>query len=302
MAEVTWTVLAEAKGYFVVGGVRKSNFPQPPHYALRKIEIKPNLDEQRRETGSFKLEVDFIIGSAAPDDEVANLGRNLLDGVLDMVAFSTGYSCVLTKTPSVRRLGEAKGSYRHLIFAEPFPIGPFGSGMIGPPPVLNEGILGRSLTPEQQMLLGWYRASLGTQDYVESCWALLTALEPLSNHFPCPETRIETCGECGAERVLAASMAQRVRYFLTTVGSLDTDQARAIWDLRNEIAHGRMSRTSEERQRLASLRHTLMTAVVNGLRAVLGVEYGGIPGPEPTWSFSDAMLAVEYTIPEISDN
>jgi len=299
MNETTWTVLAEGHGYFILGRQQQITPASRPHPALRRIAIEPVLDEQRRETGSFKLEIDFVVdGDDTPDGEVGNLARDLLDGTLAMLAFSTGYPCTLTKTPSVRRPGSVEGVYRQLFFVEPLPLEPFGAGVVGPPPLLNEVILGQSLTDEQHMLLGWYRASLETKDYLESCTALLAALEPLANHFPCDKTRTETCRKCGDERVLAAGMAQRVESFLTTQGGLRVEDARAILDMRNKMAHGRMARTAEQRQAVAGLRRSLLSAVARGLRTWLGVDHGGTP-PEPHggFSYSDAVLAVDYTVP-----
>jgi len=300
MGETTWTILAEGQGYFVLGREQHVAAQATPHPALRRVLVEPVLDEHRRETGAFKLEIDFVVdGDDTPDGVVGNLARDLLDGVLAVLAFSTGYPCGLTKTPSVRRPGSVEGSFRHIFFAEPLPLGPFGPGAVGPPPVLNEAILSRSLTDEQFMLLGWFRASLETKDYLESCTALLAALEPLANHFPCDATRTEVCPKCGAERVLAASATQRVRSFLTTEGGLSDLEAKAIWDLRNDMAHGRMARTAEQRQAVAKLRRGLVSAVARGLRALLGLDHGGTPA-EPLGgpSYSDAILAVEYHSPE----
>lgn len=298
MKEIVWTVLAECQGYFVVGRQQHATAALRPYPALRKINIEPALDEQRRETSGFKLEIEFVVGGDTPDTEVGDLARNLLEGILALLVFSTGYPCVLTKTPSVRGPGPVEGVYRHLFFVEPLPLGPFGAGIVGPPPLLDEAILRQSLTDEQHMLLGWYRAALETKDYIESCTALLAALEPLANHFPCDATRTETCPKCGNERVLAASMAQRVRSFLTTQGGLSEEDAKAIWEMRNAMAHGGIARTAEQRRAVAGLRRSLLSAVARGLRIWLGVDCGGLP-PEPQggFSYSDAVLAVDYTVP-----
>jgi hypothetical protein len=303
MNEISCTVLAECQGYFIVGRQQHATPALRPHPALRRISIDPSLDDQQRETGEFKLEIDFVANVDTPDPELGDLARNLLEGILALLAFSTGYPCILTNTPSVRRPGPSEGVYRQICFAVPLSLGPFGAGIVGPPPFLDETILGQLLTDKQYMVLGWYRAALVSKDYIESCTALLAALEPLAKHFPCEATRTETCPKCGNERVLKASIAQRVQSFLTTKGGLSKEDARAIWKMRNDMAHGRIARTAEQRRAMAEVRHSLLLAVARGLRIWLGIDFGGIP-PEPQGgiSYSDAILAVDYTVPAEEDD
>ncbi len=264
------------------------------------MSIEPILDDRGKETGVFKLEIDFVAADIdAPDFLVADLARKLLEDALALLAFATGYPCILTKAPSARRPGVVAGTFRHLFFAAQLPLGPFGSGTLGPPPLLDEALLCQSLTDEQAMVLAWYRMALTTSDYIESCTALFAALEPLAGSFPCTDTRTETCANCGAKRELGASMHQRVHSFLTKQGRLAPEKAEAIWGLRNDMAHGRVARTMEQRRAMASLRDMLLAAMAQGLRIWLGTDYGGMPPPpEKLVSASDAILAVNYTVPD----
>lgn len=300
---ITWTILAKCRGYFVIGRQEHVTTTVKPHPALRQLAIEPLLDEQRRETGDFELAVDFEVDDSTAEATVAELARDLFDGVLSMLAFSTGYHCFPIGRPSVRRPGPNEGAYRQLFFADALPLGPFGAGQMGPPPVLDETILDRPLTDEQQLLLGWWRRALETPDYVDSCTALFAALEPIAMQFPCDATRTETCPACGNKQQLAAGTGQRVKAFLVSLGGLSETAAEEVWEFRNAMSHGRIARTAAQRRRIAELRHSLITAISKGLRLILGTDTGGMPvEPEGGFRFSDAFLAVDFTVPREADN
>lgn len=293
-----WTVIAEGQGYFVLDRRQETNFTFRVHPALRQIRLTPDLDERGRETGRFHLELDFVLENLEADPEAANVGRDVLAAVLDILTFSTGYPCGVTKDPHVRRPLSEKGAYREHFFAQALPLGPFGAGTVGPPPVLNEALLGSAITDEQGLILGWYRAALETSDYIESCTALFAALEPLAQHFPCDETRTEVCRKCKNKRTLAASGAQKVKSFLINHGGLSAADANAVWSLRNDFAHGHIRRTVEQRQTVAGQRQLLLEAIARGLRTWLGIDHEGMPPRPDGPSFSDAVLTVDYTVPE----
>lgn len=296
---ITWTISAKCKGYFVVGRQEHAVLAEKPHPALSGLAVEPVLDEQRHETGEFWLRVDFETDEDTTESLVADLARDLFDGVLAMIAFSTGYPCFAMSRPSAKRPEAEEGTYRQLFFTVPLPLGPFGAGQVGRPPVLDETILGRELSDKQQLLLVWWRKALVATDYVDSCSALLAALEPIAMHFPCTDKRIETCPECGHEHEMAAGTGQRVRSFLVDHGGLSEEKARKIWELRNAMSHGQIGRSAAERRAIAELRYSLMSAISRGLREIFGTDIGGMPeAPEGGIQFSDAFLAVSFTEPD----
>lgn len=300
---ITWTILGKCRGYFVIGRQEHVTETVKPHPALRQLAIEPVLDEQHRETGDFDLAVDFEVDDGAEEAIVVDLARDLFDGVLSMLAFSTGYYCYPIGRPSVRRPGPDEGTYRQLFFADALPLGPFGAGQMGRPPVLDKSILGRPLTDEQQLLLGWWRRALETPDYVDSCTALFAALEPIAMQFPCAATRTETCPACGNKRELAAGTGQRVKAFLVLHGGLSEAVAEEVWEFRNAMSHGRIARTAAQRRITAELRHSLITAISRGLRLILGTESGGLPPElEGGFRFADAFLSVDFTVPRGGEN
>lgn len=133
MSEVTWTITAESRGYFVLGRQQETGLAFGVHPALRRLSLTPELNEHGAEGGQFQLELDFVVEGMEDDRGAANLGRNVLAAVLDLLTFSTGYPCTLAKDPHIRRPLTENGAYREHVFPQRLALGPFGPEPSGHP-------------------------------------------------------------------------------------------------------------------------------------------------------------------------
>jgi len=293
----TWIIKAQIKGNFFLTGRDEVTSTKYPHPNVRKLLIKPQLNESEKFNGLFDLDIYFIVEgtdkySVSPN-EIADMGRNILNTYINLLTFLSGCPVRLIRQPSLTYNIPNTNKSRTICF---------GTTVNMPPavPLLDKHILSIGLDAKKSRIITWLRKGIEEVDPINSLLALLVSIEVLAEQFPCKETRIRTCNKCGNIDEMEPGTRQKVHNLLVNIVGYNEEQFKLIWDkTRNEILHGKFDITSEIKRDLHKTKDELIIAVLKGTKRLLNIGADEFPRETPPeFSISDSFLDVTHTAPE----
>jgi hypothetical protein len=290
MKEQAWKLKSEITGNFFLLNVDVSESSFPPHPAVRKIRIDPELGIEGNQSGKFFIDIDFVVST---DEEVplpnviADVGRDILSVYIDLLSFLSGCPVRISKSPILNFNYPNTNKCRTISFADKF-------ATITPPvPINNAIILKTKLEPAHYMVLSWFRRALQERDVVSCITQLFTALDILSNLFPCEEKMIYKCTACGFETE-RAGMNIKIKSLLVNHVKYTEERFKVIRDTRNDIVHGNLVLSSLNVRELNFVKQELFIAIIKGMKNLLHRDIS-LPPKEvsPSFSFADPILDIE---------
>ena len=292
-----WDLKGEIIGNFflVYEEVLRPSTP-PPHPAVRNLVIEPEFNDKNKQTGKFNIDLTFEVDSKedkpAPN-VIADIGRDIFNIYVDLLAFLSGYPIRILKPPYIVHNYPGTNKYRHISF-------PSQQAVLEPlVPLINTSIFTAKLEQKYAMILAWLRRALQEKDVINSILALFIPLEILANQFPCEEKVVDRCQNCGHVVESRPGMRIQVQNLLLNEIGYKSEQFERIWELRNEIFHGRFLISSEKIRELNISRQDLILAIIKGMKKLLGIGRSEPPREvPPSWAFTDPILDVEYIGPD----
>jgi hypothetical protein len=144
---------------------------------------------------------------------------------------------------------------------------------------------------------------LQEEDAVDSFISLCTAAELLSHQFEFNGNSIRKCKKCGYEELISLGTRQRLEHFLIKQVGCSDDTVEVIWELRNKVFHGGLTRSAQNERELHALRDQLLLSIVKGTKMLLKMKKSDPPFEEPAhWAYTDPILDIEYQEPSQPDD
>ncbi len=299
MSTQIWEIEGEITGSFFIVSIEEIKVSKlPKNTMVQKFLILPEFNEKNEQTGKFKIKIIFELESKdekTPPNLIADIGREIFNSYLDLLAFISGDSVRMINNPALKYNYPGTNKYRCITF-------PTQKAEVKPPVPLNTLIFKINLEQKHNQILAWFRKAIQEKDIINSIIALYIPLEILANQFTCEGKIIEICDKCGYEKKLRPGMRIQVENFLINEVGYENDQFLKIWNLRNDIFHGRLSMTLEQIRDLYSIKQELTLAIIKGMKKLLRIDSSEFPKEKiPRPLFADCFLDIEYTIPEKKD-
>ena len=291
MNEQTWTLTCRISGNFFLVKREHISSSSLPFPAIRKLIIDPEFDEHNRQTGMFKLEMQYNVDARDGDPAhniVADAGRDMLSYFLDLLAFLSGHRVTVIGKPTITHKRPGTDRIRALCFADQTTISP-------PVQLTYTSLLSVKIDQRLRRTLAWVRKGLQEDDVVDSFISLCAALELLSNQFEFKGSSVRKCPKCGYGAEMDASMKQKVKHFLVTKAGCSDEDFKSIWEMRNRVFHGSFSRSAESERELQGVRARLLLSIVKGTKMLLKIDDSAPPFEESLcWPFTDPILDLEF--------
>jgi hypothetical protein len=121
--------------------------------------------------------------------------------------------------------------------------------------------------------LRWLNSATGAADDVEEFSALAFGAEAIGPLLPTPSAKwlrkARESGDPETARDTAPTPSERLRHFATTTLKIPEAEWRAAWRKRNELCHGGLSESAEERAKLRKAATVVELTLLSGLKTVL---------------------------------
>ena len=294
MIETNWKLIATISGNFFLVTEELIKSSDPPHPALRRFELQPEFDDANNQTGRFVIDIDLSFDSSISIDknELADIGRDIINFYCEFLSFLSGHPVQIVKNPELTYNYPGTKKFRKILFPTQ------KANLIPPTPLFNSALLSNTIDPKLTRILALFRMGISEKDVYISFVLLTTALDLVSNFYSFEGNFIRKCSKCGHEEIIRPGIKQKVENLLVNELNYSTDKFDAIWETRNKAIHGGLDLSSETRRELHNTRMDVQLAVVKSIKIILNLGSDD-PPPEtpPHWSFSDALLDVEYTEP-----
>jgi len=296
MSTQIWEIEGEIIGNFFIKSVEEIKVTKlPKDLVVKEFLISPEFNDKNEQTGRFKIKIIFKVESKdekPPPNLIADIGRDIFNSYIDLLAFISGNPVKMINNPTLNYNYPGTNKYRCITF-------PSQKAVVRPPVPLNTSIFRKNLEQKHNQILAWFRKALQEKDIINSTIALFIPLEILANKFHCKEKIIERCEKCGYEKRTRPGMRIQIENFLKNEIGYDNDQFLKIWELRNDIFHGRLSMTLEQIRDLHSIKQELTLAIIKGMKKIIGIDSSEFPKEEiPGPLFLNAFTDIEYTVPE----
>lgn len=296
MSTQIWEIEGEVIGSFFIESIEKIKVPKlPEEHVVQKFLILPEFNDKNKQTGKFKIKIIFKVESKdekPPPNLIADMGRDIFNSYMDLLAFISGDSVRMINNPTLKYNYPGTNKYRCIIF-------PSQRAIVRRPIPLNTSIFRKNLKQKYNKILAWFRKALQEKDIINSTIALFIPLEILANQFTYKGKIIERCENCGYKKKIRPGMRIQIESFLKNEIGYDNNKFLKIWNLRNDIFHGRLSMTLEQIRDLYSIKQELTLAIIKGMKKIIGIDSSEFPKEEmPGPLFVDALMDIEYTAPE----
>lgn len=268
---------------------------RPFHPTIRQMRITPEFSDEGKQLGSFAVAIDFDVelkSNPHPSD-IADVGRDIFARLVSLISFLTGRPVVRIDPINLRN-DQPDGKSRYL-FLNP------ESAQISPPVPLGHQSFDIPLDEPTARVLALYSHALADTNVVSSTMFMIVALEFLASQHDVDLTRTETCASCGAETHHRAGTGQKFQHVVQQTGTSETI-AKSLWDLRNDLLHGRFRNTAANRRELHARRSEVQRALVRSMKAWLSLgDQFPPPDPEGEW-ISDAFLDISTSPAQEGDS
>jgi len=290
-----WNLKGEISGNFFLVCRENLESTFPPYPGVKKFIIDPEFNKRNEQLGKFIIKITFEInvkGDKPLTNVIADIGRDIFHSYVDLLAFLSGYPIRILKPLILTYNYPGTNKYRQIRF-------PSKEAVLEPPvPLLNTSIFKVKLESKHSKILAWLRRALQEQDVINSILAIFISLEILANQFPCKEMITVTCENCGHVKKIKPGMRNQIKNLLLNEIGYKNERFEQIWNLRNDIMHGKLSISSEETRELHIIKKELILAVIRGMKKLLSIDSSNPPKEIlPNGFFTDPLLDVEFTIP-----
>jgi len=291
-----WILEAKVRGNFYLVDRRNIKSQNPLHPSIRELRIDPEFDKNDKQTGEFNIHIEFTLKS---DEErldpviPADMGRNLLNSYMDLLAFLSNSPVYLVSQPVLTYKYPGTNKYRKIIF-------PSQTATVTPPvPITDTSIFNIDIDPKIGRILSLLKVEFQEKDKINSLADLYIALDILSNQFECKEKITRTCTKCGEHSELKPSLKQKVENLLINIVGYSEEKCKKIWNTRHKIIHGGIESSAENLRLLPRIVIDLRIAIIKGIKKNLNLGTESLPIEDLLGiSFSDAFVDVDYTLPE----
>jgi len=298
MSIQTWKIESEILGSFFIVSKEVLKASMSPQYPkIKNFIIKPVPNDKNKQTGKFTIIIIFEINVKEDDQtqdliaKIADIGRDIFSTYIDLLAFLSVNSIQIVKPLKLTYNYPGTNKYKSIVFVSRL-------ATINPPlPLTNFSIFIKNLEQKHRIILTWLRRALQEKDIVNSIIASFIPLEILANQFPCNKRHINKCDKCGYITESRPGMRIQIENFLINELGYSDEQFIKIWNLRNDIFHGRLVITSEQIRDLNVIKRDLILAIIKGLKRLLGIASSEYPREV----ISEPLLIDSFVVVESTD-
>ena len=290
-----WDIESVIIGSFFIDSVTELEASISPKYPIvRKFFLNPEFNDKNEQTGKFTIiitfEIDVKENKQAKDSiaEIADIGRDIFNTYMDMLAFLSVHTIHIVKQPVLRYNYPGTNKYKIIEFPSQ------QATVRSPIPLKNTSIFKKELGKKHRLILKWLKRALQEKDIINSILSSFIPLEILANQFPCNKKLYVKCDKCGYIKESRLGIRIQVENLLINELGYSNEQFKKIWELRNDIFHGNLEITTGKIRDLNLIRQDIIFAIINGMNKLLGIASYELPAVMPP--FGDSFIAIEYTL------
>jgi hypothetical protein len=299
MSEQLWSIEAVISASFFLVSVDQSSFEIQPYPNLKSFKLIPEFDTNDKQTGVFNIKIEFIV----QDDDVAklepniiaDLARDILDHYINLIVFLTSNVVKKLKPVTLKYEYPEGGKFRNIIFD------PEIVNLIPPVPLLQTSLFKTKIESNLTRCLAYYKYAIQERDVLISISFLMSALDMVANQFNIDSKIVSKCDQCGFEKEIGLGSKAKVKYVITTIGQLSTEDFDSIWSLRNSIFHGYFSINAKNIRELYAKRSIVRIVLIKAIKKLIDLKEEDLPLENNKFSFADPILSFD-TVPDSQKN
>lgn len=293
MYKTEWEVKVKISGGFQFFKEEKIKANTTPIAGMKKLRLVPDKDDQGKqlETNTLELTLDMPVPKGRDEHEfIMDFSVESINHLIAKLSLSAGQQIQQLTAISVTQFHSIKlNEYRH--------ISQMAAQSILPKTFISSDLLLASTEDYLNRAIFWWSQTIKINDLSECLQALFVCIDLLAAKI-IPESSVKRkCKNCKYEETLLPSLRAKFIYLLNNNFKFGLEPAKELWEIRNDITHGRANITEADKRIYRNHATNLIVATRNEIALRMNCTLSPMPTQLPFDTHS-AHIVFDYTMPK----
>lgn len=292
MYKTEWEVKVKISGGFQFFKEEKIKANTTPIVGMKKLMLIPDEDDQGKqlETNTLELTLDMPVPKGRDGHEfIMDFSIESINHLIAKLSLSAGQQIQQLTAISVTQFHSSKlNEYRHISLMD--------AQSILPKTFISTDLLLASTEDYLNRAIFWWSQTIKINDLSECLQALFVCIDLLAAKIIPVSSVKRTCKNCKFEETLLPSLRAKFIYLLNNNFKFGLEPAKELWEIRNNITHGRANITEADKRIYRNNARNLIIATRNEIALRMNCALSPMPAQLPFDTHS-ARIVVDYTMP-----
>ena len=293
MYKSEWEVKVKISGGYQFFKEEKINAKDPIIVGMKKLRLVPDNDEHGKQLETNTLEL--ILDIQVPDgrDECEFMMDFSIESVNDLIARLS-----LSAGQQIRQLTAILITQSHSSKLNEYRcISQVGVQSVLPTTKISSELLSVSTQAYLKRAIFWWYQAFKIDDLSECLQALFVCIDLLASKVSATTSSPRECTNCGHVENLKPSLRDKFIFLLSENFKLDLTVAKKLWEIRNDVTHGRANITEADKRIFRNYAADLIVATRNEIALRMNVTLSPMPSKLP-FDNRSAFVIFDYTTPK----